>query len=911
VNPPRLARTILRVLTPRADREHLLDDVDEAFEGMSDRPAAARTWYWRQAAGAAAVAVRRLVQRAGMRAFRGGAFWRGVRLDVIQAARSLARARGFTLLAVCSLGIGLGAATSLYGALRVVLLDDVALERPHELRMLFWAARADLPVSQQNSSGWGDPATKRAYRSNVSHPTFTALKQTNPDGVAGFNFLPSLTVEAPASPALSVSGLIVSGNAFRVLGIPMRAGRGLTDEDDGPDAMPVAVLTHAFWTRLGRDPGILGTTIRVNGSPFTVAGITAESFRGLSTGGRNTPLADVIVPLAAHPAVWAAESQSLLGATHVLWIRVMQRIDEPASEPARLGAMKARLTASLVETGVLSAREATEVEAVFRPGDRGVDPIAEGARTPMRALSAVVAAVLLVACVNLAALLLARGLGRQREVAIRQAIGAGRGRVIRQLLVESFMLSALGCALGLLLTVWIRPLIASMLSTGFGAPPAPLPVDSKTLVATGALTTLTALVSGLLPALRLTGGGLIDRLRQQMVAASAPRMTLARTLLVLQIAVSIPLLLSAALMLRSVQNLLRVDPGFDAAGLLIVRVDSAAALGQAADRRAPDAMKALLSRILDALEAIPGVDSATVVENPLLSGLSSSNRALIDGVNRSMYVNAVGPGFFETFGIRLVAGRAPGIDDVGGGADVAVINQTAARRYFGGDAPIGRRFTLGARELEVIGVAADSRYYSLRDDVPPTVFDAYLQRGAGRRLLNMVVRSRAARPALESAIRLAVAQVAPRAPVADIRSQGEYVTSLTGRERLLSTLLMVFGLFALALVSAGLYGVTSYAVARRTSEIGVRVALGARREQVLWMVLRSVLSVGAAGLFIGLLLAVWSGRLVEAFLFGLEPNDLPTIAIVAATLLTTTAGAALVPALRATRIDPLVALRRE
>jgi predicted permease len=908
VNPPRLARALLARFTPERDRAALLADVDEIFSAREASPLRARAWYWRQALSAVALRARAGVPRVRVAPFG------GVALDVKQAVRSLRRSPGFSVLAILSLGLGIGAGTALYGATRVVLLDTLPVRKPHELRLLYWAARADLPVTQYYSDGWGDPATKRTYRSNVSYPTLAAIREGDPERVMGFNFLTRLTLEAPSHPAYAASGLIVSGNAFEMLRIPMAAGRALAPSDDRAGAPSVVVLTYPFWARLGRDPQLVGRTVRVNGAPFVVAGVTGPAFRGLSTGSRTSPLADLVAPLSSQPLLWTSDGGPSLSASHVFWLKVMLRVDDAAGERERADGIRKRLIQSLVETGVVTDGESAQVDLVLRPGDRGVDHVGPRAALPMRILAAAVGVVILIACVNLAALLLARGMSRQHEVAVRQAIGAGRARVVRQLLLESFLLSLLGCAVGLLLAMGVRGAIASMLSTGFGIAAAGIPIDWKTLGLGAALATAAALASGLLPAVRLTSGRLMERLRLHMIGASAPRLTLARALLALQIAVSIPLVFSATLLLRSLQNLGGIDPGFDPAGLVIFRIDPVQALQQprsAADGRPdPRALRDLLERTLERLEAIPGVQSATVVENPLLSGISSSNRAVIDGIERPMFMNGVGPDFFETFGIPLLAGRAPALPDVRGRPGIAVINQTAARRYFGEGSPIGRRFTLGGRELEVVGIAADTKYDSLRDDAPPTVFDSYMQRAAGRTMY-IALRAGSTGAALEAAIQRAMSEVAPGAAIADLRTQADYIAALIGRERLLTTLLTLFGAFALLLMSVGLYGVTSYTVARRTSEIGLRVALGARRDQVMGMILRSVLALALAGLTAGLAASMWTGRLVESLLFGLDADDPLTIALTAAALLATSAASAFVPGLRATRIDPLTALRRE
>lgn len=915
MTPPRLARALLRAVAPRADRETLLDDLDDAFarEAGVRHP---RAWYWRQVlTGLPAIVRLRLRERPVRRG--SGAILRGLVIDVRYALRALARTPGFTAVAVVSLAVGIGASASLYGAIRVALLDTLAVDRAGELRLVYWAGPDTLRISQYNSGGYRDPQSQRSYRTNVSYPGLEALIAQAPDDLFGFNFVPGLTVGGDGLAASTASGLLVTGGAFPILRVPLALGRGLAPADDTAASAPVVVLTHRFWTSsLGGDPHVIGRVIRINGSAHEVVGVTAPSFAGLSTSGRFTPVADLIVPVSAYRRVWPVidqEREARGGWERVMWLRAMTRVREDGADAGRALALASVLAGSLREGGVVTDSEAGAVQVLLRPGARGVDPMTSVAERPLRVLAGVVAVVLLIACVNLAALMLARGVARQRELAVRQALGAGRGRLIRQLLAESLVLAAIGGLAGLALAMLTRPVVEGMLATGFGADAARLPFDWSTLAAAAAVTGGAVVLFGLLPAIRTTAGGVVERLRQHMIGAAAPRQRLGRALLAVQIAISIPLIVGAILMLRTLHNLDRVDPGFAPDGLVLFRIDASHAIAQggvATGPVEPAAVGVFARRLLDRLEAVPGVESATFMENPLLSGIMSNNEGTIDGRRVSMHMNGVGPRFFETLGIPLIAGRAPTLED-GTTADVAVVNQTAARRYFGDDRPLGRRFTFGTRELEVIGVAADTRYEGLRTAVEPTVFDPLLHRARGRRDLHVAVRTRMPGLAIEAGIRAAVAEVAPSTPVSGLRTQRAQMELLSARERLLTRLLTLFGAFALGLACVGLYGATAYAVARRTSEIGLRMALGARREQVWWMVLRSVVALTVAGLAAGIAVALAAGRLVQAFLFELSPADPLTIAAAAAIMFAVSLAAGALPARRAARIEPLIALRRD
>ena len=842
----------------------------------------------------------------------------GLVLDFRYVLRVLGKSPGFTAVAVLSLAIGVGANTSIFGAVRFALLDPLPVPRPDELRFVDWTTPVGVPVSQYNSSG-GPTRGEVTLRSNVSYPIYQALRRASAPGtdVFAFNFLQQVTVSVPGAPAVATGGLLASGNYFSVLRPRLEMGRGLTDNDDQPSAPPVAVVSYAFWRRtLASDPAILGKTIAINGSNFAVVGVTASGFQGISKGGRITPLTDVTIPISHQPLVWTPEPISFFSAHDRLWVRAAARVRAGADEAASVAALTATVRRAAVETGVVGPDLAGLVAAELLPAARGVDALATRAERPLVILTGVAGLVLLIACLNLAGLMLARGISRQRELSLRRALGAGRGRLVQQLLVESAVIGLAGAVGSVLLTLWTAPLVSSMLTTGFGVAGADLPIDWQTLAATAAASIVALAVFGLIPAIRLTGRGTTAHLRHQTAGEPAPRLTLGRVLLALQIAISLPLLVAAALLLRTVYNLGRIDVGFDSKNLVIFGldpnksrpIDPGRALGTTWP--ASGGLQVFLPRLLERLESIPGVASATVMENALVSGWTSNNWAEIDGQKRDMHMNGVGPRFFETMRIPLLAGRAPSLADTGNTPRVVVINQTAARRYFGDASPIGRRFRFGRSEVEVIGIAADSKYASLRADVVPTLYDPFLQRAAAG-TMRAAIRLGGPVAGIETAIRTAVADLGYDVPVTDLRTQLEQIDLTIGRERLVRNLLGVFAAFALVLACVGLYGVTSYSVSRRTTEIGIRVALGARRSQVLWLVLRQVLLLGVAGLAIGIPMALLASPLVESFLYGLGPRDVATVGLASAALLTVALAAGWIPARRAARMEALVALRYE
>jgi predicted permease len=917
--PPALARWLLRVSLPAAWRDDVIANLDDLYTSrrMTLGRWRAGAWYWRHAltfgvrfrVNGLKTAVPDPLSHAQTRSIVAGVW-----LDLRYVRRVLARSPGFTAVAVLSLAIGIGANTALYGALRFAVLDPLPVDRPEQLRFVFWTSSTDLEVSQYNSHGTAGPLPDRTTRSNVSYPMFQTLRRAASAGVDifGFNFLPQVTVIAGDNPPVAAGGLMVSGGFFGALRPPLHLGRGLTGQDDDPAAPPAAVVSHAFWRRaLGGRTGVLGSPIRINGTPFVVVGVAGAGFQGLSHGGRITPLTDVIVPLAHQPLVWQPEAISFFTSADRLWIRTMARVAEPAAEPAAIDALTRLLRQSAVDTGIMTAADVPLVDALLRPGARGVDDLAERAEGPLRILAMVSGAVLLIACVNLSGLLLARGMARQREIEVRRALGAGRGRLIRQLLVESAVIGAAGAGAGLLLAAWTAPLVASMLTTSFGVAGAVLPMDWRSLAVTGLAAAGALALFGLLPAIRLSAGG--SSLQQRPGGTTAPRLRMGRVLLVLQIGISVPLIVATGLLVRTIHNLNRVDLGFDPRGLVLFRLDPnqgrpAAAPGSGPE--APAVTPQLVGDLLERLRAIPGVTGATLLENALVSGWTSNNNVEIDGRKGMMYMNGVGPDFFETMRIPLVAGRAPTVADDRSASRVAVVNEAAVRAYFDGQLPLGRRFRMGGRDIEIIGVAADTRYSGLRGDVQPTFFDPFLQRAATG-AMHVAVRAAAPVAGLETAIRDAVKAVRPDVPIAAIRTQVDQIEQTIGREHLVMRLLGVFGGFALVLASVGLYGVTSYAVTRRTGEIGIRMALGARRGQVLWLVLRQVLALALAGLALGVPAAWLASPLLESFLFGLEPRDAITIVAAAGAILVVALVAGWIPARRASRLEALAALRQE
>ena len=833
---------------------------------------------------------------------------RGLGTDLRYVLRVLRKSPGFTVVAVLSLGLGLGANTAMYSVIRGLLLSPMPVEKPEDLSLVTWRRDSEQNFSQINSTSYKDPASGADYRSNFSYSLYRSLRDARPEGtqLTAFSFLRGVSVAVGNQPALIAPGVFADGYYFETVRPGVAVGRPLLPSDDSPGAPLAVVLSHSLWQRaFGGDPAAIGQTIRVNGVPAEVVGVTRAGFRGLSMGG-FFPHTDITIPMSAQPRVHPRMSeQPLFTADDVFWLRVIGRIPDSSRATATSAFTRAfRTIASPANAG-----DAQPATLKLMDGSRGAEPVrGEGARL-LYGLNIVVALVLLIACMNLASLMLSRGVSRQREMAVRKALGGGRGRLIRQSLLESAVLGAAGTLLGVLLAVWARSALTAMLTSilsrsNFGAVEVQVSLEPMVLLVSAGLGCAATILFGLLPALRLSQLDPMAWLKQRAAGAATPRLNLGRALIAVQIAVTVPLVLGAALFLRTIANLSAVPLGFDPSNVAIFRLDpSYTGLPEAEYSR-------LYQQVLSNVQAVPGVRSATLLENALLSGIVSNTSITINGERKQLYKNAVGPGFAETMGIRLLAGRMPGLQDVDGRPLVGAVNETAVAKLFGGRTPIGQSLRIGDSDVQIVGVVSDSRYQSQRDPTPPTMYDAALQR-AGWGGHHIVLRADASLARIEPAIREAVARVHHDLPVPELRAQTALIAQTNAREEVFTRLLTMFGVLALLLASIGLHGVTAYSVNRRTNEIGVRVAVGAQPAQVLWLVLRQVVILAGIGLAIGVPLSLAAGRSVQSLLFGIAPDNLLALTGAALVMLTVAIAAGLLPALRAARLDPLVALRAE
>jgi predicted permease len=835
--------------------------------------------------------------------------------DLRYALRTLAKSPRFTSVAILSLALGIGANTAVYSAIRVVLFDTLPVRAAEELVELGWTrgGTGRTGVTTMGSTGFAERRGGKSFRTNFSYSLYRAFQQTSTDSadVFGFSFVGRDVSVSLGHQAIVGSSLLVSGNFFSVLGVPAVRGRPLSELDDRAGAPPVAVITHRFWMRaFGGDPDALGRSVLLNGAPFTIVGVTTPAFFGMSKGGFFPPT-DVILPLAAQPLVYtraAPAERSLFAAEDRWWVRVMARV-----RPGALGRVEAEMNGtfrgSLAASLLPGVRDTEGWELALFPAARGVDALTSGMRQPLYVLGGVVTIVLLIACVNVGHLMLARGVARQKEMAIRLALGSTRWQLARGIAIESLVIAIAGGALGTLVGMWGGRALLTMLA-GAGRTALDVPLDGRLLAATAAVSGLAALLFGLAPALRTRRHQVAPAMKQGSGGWNTPRLGAGRILMVAQVAISVPLLAGSVLLLRTVYNLAHVDLGFNPDRLMIFSVDPSL------NGYEPGRIAQFYARLLQRLDTIPGVTSATLTDIVLLSRVQNNWRFRFEGSEeKNLKFTRVGSGYFATIGIPIVAGRAIGAQDHERAPRVAVVNESASQALFGPGPAIGRRFSMEVEppvDYEVVGVAKDSRYTSPRDPMPPTIYLPREQTMAGPfGSMNVVVRTAVPAASLAGPIRAAVAEVDRNVPVTGMKTQSEQIDQTLGTERAFMRLLIVFGAFALVLASIGVHGLAAYSVARRTSEIGVRVALGAQHADVLWLILRQTAAITVVGLALGIPAAIAATRLMRATLYGVEPGDPLSLAAAAGLMATVATAAGFFPAHRAARLDPLVALRHD
>jgi len=854
---------------------------------------------------------------------RGGIGMGSLVQDLKYAARMLLKSKAFTVIAVLSLALGIGANTALFSLVDAVLLKTLPVKKPNELVLFNWLCGPRGLSRGTMGSITTDPATGMRTSTSFSYLTFERFRDNNETLAVVFAFAPifQLNVNVDGQPEIA-SGQLVSGSYHAGLGVRAIMGRTLTPDDDKVSASPVAVITYRYWQRrFGQDPEAVGKTVTVNNIAFTIVGITPPEFFGASEVGWSP---DLSVPFSMQPQVNPIEAD--LNGAWFWWLQIMGRL--------KPGVTAEQAAASFENVFQQSAQEGWAAAlARFPPraqaqnpaprdvptlrassGSQGLTNLRAAYSQPLRILMGIVGLVLLIACANVANLLLARAATRQKEIAVRLAIGASRWRLIRQLLTESLLLAILGGAVGVLFAYWGKDLLLVLRPWGGGELALNLKLDLRVLGFTIVVSLLTGLVFGLAPALRGTRIDLTPALKDNARSMTGgSRSLLTKSLIVVQVAMSLVLLVGAGLFVRTLRNLQNVDVGFNRENLLLFNVQPGL---NGYDR---PQMGQLYRQITDRLEAVPGVRSAAVSLIPLLSGAGQTRSISVQGHTSqpndedNAKVNTVGAHFFDTLEMPILLGRGLSPRDEETAPRVAVVNQMMAHKYFGDENPLGRRFGFGGPEassqIEIIGVARDAKYTGMRAQTEPTVYLPYPQ--AIPRFATFIVRTSGDPTVMIGPIREAVHEVDGNLPMFDVKTQSRQADDSLAQERLFATLSSFFGVLALLLACVGLYGVMSYGVARRTNEIGIRMALGASAARVTRMVMRETMVVVGVGLVIGLGAAVAVTRLVAAMLFGLAPTDPLTISLAVLLMIGVAALAGYLPARRASRVDPMVALRYE
>ena len=837
--------------------------------------------------------------------------------DVRYAIRMLAKNSSFTAVAVLTLALGIGANTAIFTLINALMMKKLPVPKPEQLVLFGEGLRRGF-------IGFGPGEHYDIF----SYPLYEHLRDNDSsfEGIAAFRTeLDRLNVRrqgAGESEAAQLAwGRLVSGNYFSVLRVQPRLGHVLRPEDDRPEASPVAVISHSYWTRrFGNDPTVVGRVLNVNGILLTVAGVTPPEFFGESV---ESPLADFWLPVMLQPRLMP-ERGSVLEDPYVNWLNLLGRLEPGVSlQKAQAGvdvAFRQFLTARAgAHLSPEAQRDIQKSYIKLSPGGSGICSLRFLYSRPLYSLMAVVALVLLIACANVANILLSRAAARQKEISLRLAVGASRSRLLRQLLTESVLLGLLGGAVAVLFSTWGVSLLVAMVAGGTGGLPLSVTPDAMVLGFTLAVSLLTGILFGLAPAFRATGMDVAQSLKSGALGTTrGARWNLPKGLVVSQVGLSLLLLVCAGLLVRTLQNLAKQDFGFNPEHVLEVGIDPRIA-GYKQDQLIP-----LYQSLLDRLNALPGVRVASLSLYSPMSGDGWGGQISVQGYFPPRNEQAdcqwvwVGPRYVETEGMTLLLGRDLGPGDTKGAPQVAVVNESFAQRYLAGQNPIGHRFSMGVPaktyETEIVGVVKNFKFNDPREDYGPIAFLPLAQvEGPASYAANVEIRTTADPTSIASSVRRAIQDLDKNLPVTGINTLGEQVYERLHKENLIARLSSFFGILALLLACIGLYGLLAYRVARRTNEIGIRMALGAGQRQVLWMVLRESLALVGVGVALGLAMAFAATRFISSQfeLYGVKPADPATMAAATIALAAVAVFAGYIPARRATKVDPMVALRYE
>jgi predicted permease len=834
--------------------------------------------------------------------------------DVRYALRQLRRNPGFTSIAVITLALGIGANTAIFSLVDTVLLKMLPVRKPEQLVWLTWVA----------PNYGGDEF--------FSYPAYELLANYNKtlSGVIAFHSLGDVDLVINGQAALA-RGQAVSGNYFTMLGVKPVLGRTLLPQDDAPNAgNAVAVISYGYWTtRFDRSRSVIGKAVTLNGTPITVVGVTPPEFFGLDPG----EAVDISIPLGQIDHVtpgWAAAGSpyDALKAPFRNWLRLMARVREGVSRPFVLANLQPIYKEALRQAseGIRglpidtpeSDRDLSQSRLRLAAGSRGLVALRRQFSKPLFFLLIVVGILLLIACTNVANLLLARASTRQREVALRMALGAGRLRVMRQLLTESVLISVAGGVFGMTLAYWGSGSLVALMSHSQSSIQLSVRPDARVLAFTAIVSFLAAIVFGFAPAWRVSHLELSRAVkdREQAVTGPVHRLRLGDSLVITQIALSLVLLTGAGLVVRTLENLRALNPGFDQQNILLFSLKPG--MVGYTDSQVAQLYEEVSARI----KAMPGVRTVSYSDFSPLAARFGSTVPVVQGYtprpgeNVPVNINYVSPGFFKTLRTVVLLGREFKESDRIGSPRVAIINEAMAHHYFGDSNPLGRTFSIpdwvgDASEIGIVGVAQNTKVHDLRERPVPTAYMPLLQEPDAVLAVTFEVRTASNPGILASSVRRLIEQTDSRIPLFDVKTLGEQVNESLVQERAVASLSSLFGVLALFLTCVGLYGLIAYSVTRRTHEIGIRMALGAQSRQVFGLVLSRGMILTLIGIGVGGVAALGLTRLMATLLYGVKPGDPLTFAAVALIIIAVALLACYIPARRAARVDPMEALRHE